>query len=209
MPTAGTLFLLFFLVGPEPVCSFAIHGILLAITACLGGQAWFACPWLILKRQVLRWCRIWFFQRPSRVLLCLFLNEVSQRATRKVVRCWTKRQTYFCAKHLFRLKCHDHDYFKNPSAYPTAVPSTWQGTLGSTPWCNMIATWRNHEHLGTMRSQNVYKIVFTCLWRWFLLVCLPAGPVAYAGLASWVYCWIYVMPSNGCIMTERSKALPG
>jgi hypothetical protein len=28
------------------------------------------------KRQVLRWCRIWFFQQPSRVLLCLFLNEV-------------------------------------------------------------------------------------------------------------------------------------
>jgi hypothetical protein len=73
----------------------------------------------------------------------------------------------------------------------------------------MIATWSNHEHLGTMRPQNVNKIVCTCLWRWFLLVCLLAGPVAYAGLASLVYCRIYVMPSNGCIMTEMSKSFAG
>ncbi len=56
------------------------------------------------KMQALMWCKIWFFQQPSRVLLCLFLNEVSWQATRKVVPCWTKRQTYCCAKHLFRLK---------------------------------------------------------------------------------------------------------
>ncbi len=209
MPTAGTLFLLFFL-GWTRACVLFCNTWHIACHYSLSWWTSLVCLSLVdmKKMQVLMWCRIWFFQQPSCVLLCLFLNEVSWQATRKVVQCWTKCQTYCCAKHLFRLKRHDHEYSKNPSAYPTVASSTWQGALGSTPWCNMIVTWQNHEHLGTMRPQNVSKIVCTCLWRWFLLVCLPAGPVAYARLASWVYCWIYVMLSNGCIMTEMSKDLP-
>ena len=47
--------------------------------------------------------------------------------------------------------------------------------LGSTLWCDVIADRRN------------------CLWNWFLVVCLPAGPVAYAWFARWVYCLISLM----------------
>jgi len=47
--------------------------------------------------------------------------------------------------------------------------------LGSTLWCDVIAARRN------------------CLWNWFLVVCLPAGPVAYAWFARWVYCLISLM----------------
>ncbi len=47
--------------------------------------------------------------------------------------------------------------------------------LGSTLWCDVIAARRN------------------CLWNWFLVVCLPAGPVVYAWFARWVYCLISFM----------------
>ncbi len=136
-----------------------------------------------------------------RVLLCLFL---SWQATRKVVQCWTKHLTYCCAEHQqFRLKTP----WPQVPQESKRLPYCGASALGSTLWCDMIAAQRNHEHLGTMHTKNIYKIVCTCLWRWFLLVCLLAGPVAYAWLASWVYCWIYLM--NGCIITERSKALLG
>jgi hypothetical protein len=136
------------------------------------------------------------------VLLCLFL---SGRATRKIIQGWTKRLTYCCAKH--------QQEFKLETPWPQVpqesmrLPYCGASALGITLWCNMIAARIKHEHLGTMHTKNVYKIVCTCLWRWFLLVCFAARPVAYACLASWVYCWIYLM--NGCIMTERSKALLG
>ncbi len=54
-----------------------------------------------------------------------------------------------------------------------ALTLLWR--LGGTLWCDVIAARRN------------------CLWNWFLVVCLPAGPVAYAWFARWVYCLISLM----------------
>ncbi len=102
------------------------------------------------KMQVLMWCRIWFFQQPSRVLLCLFLNEVSWRATRKVVQCWTKRQTYCCSEHLFRLKAPWPRVLQESKCLPYCGAKHLAGRLGEhsmmqydsylkkpwTPWDN-------------------------------------------------------------------------
>ena len=54
-----------------------------------------------------------------------------------------------------------------------ALTLLWR--LGSTLWCDVIAARRN------------------CLWNWFLVDCFPAGPVAYAWFARWVYCLISLM----------------
>ncbi len=103
MPTAGTLFLLFLLVGPEPVCSFAIHGILLAITACLGGQAWFACPWLIWKKCKY-WCDADFGSFSDQAVCC-------------------------CASSWMKLVNGQQERWSDsgPSAEPTAVPNICSG----------------------------------------------------------------------------------
>ncbi len=102
-----------------------------------------------------------------RVLLCLFL---SWRATSKVVQCWTKRLTYCSVKHKqFRSTA------PRPQVPQESMPFTLIWRLGSTLWCNVIAAQRN------------------CLWNWFLVVCLPAGPVAYAWFTRWVYCLISLM----------------
>ena len=99
------------------------------------------------------------------VLLCLFL---SWWATSKVVRCWTKRLTYCCVKHI---QVNGASTTSTPWIH--ALTLLWR--LGSTLWCDVIAAQRN------------------CLCNWFLVVCLPAGPVAYAWFARWVYCLISLM----------------
>jgi hypothetical protein len=101
--------------------------------------------------------------------LCLLVRVLlclflSWQATSKVVQCWTKRLTYCCVK---------HKKFRLTAPRPQVPLPLWR--LGSTLWCDVIAARRN------------------CLWSWFLVVCLAAGPVAYAWFARWVYCLISLM----------------
>ncbi len=77
--------------------------ILLAITACLGGQAWFACPWLIWKKCKY-WCDAEFGSFSDQAMCC-------------------------CASSWMKLVNGQQERWSNagPRAKPTDVPSTCSG----------------------------------------------------------------------------------